>query len=101
MVDAVWPERPRQFLGHVMLDEVEAAIALQMRQIVRATRLEIIDAEDPPTVTDQPIDEIGSNESGSAGNERYRLNTLQRHNSLSPEGAKRLPASIVPEVRRG
>jgi hypothetical protein len=51
---------------HVVVDETESGVALQVPDVVAVPREEIVDAEDLVSVRYQGIAEVGTKEAGAA-----------------------------------
>ena len=56
-------------VGHVMADEAEAFVAGQVRDIVGATRDEVVHCDDGVPFVQQPIAEMTTQETGAAGDQ--------------------------------
>src|SRR6202035_675557 len=56
-------------VGHIALDDVEARIAIVLTQVAAATDHEAVENPHRPTVRDQTVDQMASDESASAGND--------------------------------
>ena len=67
---AAAPQPLRQRVNHIMFDEFEATLALEMREIVGTAGLQIVQANHLRAVADQPIAQMRTNEAGTAGYER-------------------------------
>lgn len=68
----------RQVVNHIAFDELEPAFRAEMLQIVRAARLEIVDADDVRAVGNQTIAQIRADKARSPGHQ-YLSSSLIRH----------------------
>ena len=83
-------------LDHVMLDQLEAGVAVEMAEVLAAAGEEIVDADDARALGNQAVAQMRADKARPAGNERDLV--LNRHQQVPPlTGGKRLPAGTVPE----
>jgi hypothetical protein len=74
MIDVreVHPAEPwRQVLDHVMIDNLEAALFLEMGYVASAPGQEVVQTDNPRALIYQPVTKMRSNEASSAGDKRY------------------------------
>ena len=69
-------QTPRQWVDHIVLDEVEPRVADKMGDIFHAARQETVDAHHAQTLCDQPIAQMRTDEAGTAGHQRNPLVTI-------------------------
>jgi len=62
-------ERPVEIegLAHVVLDRLERLVAFQVGHGGRRAGDQVVDAHDRPAVVEQPLTEVGPEETGAAG----------------------------------
>src|SRR5690606_14908255 len=59
--------------GHVVAHDLEVGVAEQMRDVALRAGIEVVHANDFVAVREQPVAQVGTDESGPSGNQNPRL----------------------------
>ena len=70
---AAFTQRLRNLVDHVLLDQIESALALEVAQVLRAAGKEAVQADDARALLDQPVADVRPDEPGTAGDQRDRF----------------------------
>src|SRR3954464_15458540 len=73
----------RQWRDHITLEELEAALPLQVSKIVQPARLQIVERDNMRAFRQQPVDEVRSDEAGTAGHEHGLVGKLRHTASFA------------------
>jgi len=91
----IHPRIQEKKLGHVLLDELEAGISSQVRDVIHRAGDKIVNPDDLVSARQQPVCEVRPKEAGGAGDDRDRPGARERfaalfHNNLSAAVSGRL-----------
>jgi hypothetical protein len=60
-------------LGNVVIDEAEAGISLEVRDIARAARQKVVDAEDLMPLLEESLAEVRADKAGASCDDRSQV----------------------------